>query len=187
MKGDKMTSKEPKERVVKATPIATSASAMWTRYRLRYAGNAYDDLRPDVARLIACQDAVLPRPDPNARTRDGFASTARRLGDGVLVASGVHRRLVYASLRLAWFPAFAAYWTSALGGRHLSPADFHHLAGVYRQRAQTLNNLDDSPNGVAHLALWRDPRLVAALFGHVYREACSPLRVARVARWVPRR
>lgn len=52
---------------------------------------------------------------------------------------GLHRRLVYANLRLAWFDEFQRYGVDELGNRPIHPHDFYFLAGVYRQRLQTIH------------------------------------------------
>lgn len=157
--------------------------------------NRYDDVRPDVAALIAAQDARVPPPSPHARSGDDLgplgrlASIARRYGLGALVAAGLHRRLVYANLRLGWFHEFQAYWVDELGNRPIHPADFYHLYGVYRQRLQTIHfeslERPELASDGKHLDAWRDHRIIYHLFAHAYRLALSPLRVHAFARWVP--
>ena len=156
--------------------------------------NLYDDVRPDVAALLKAQEAALPPPDPIARSGDGLgigaraASLARLYALGLMVKLGLHRRLVYANLRLGWFHEFNQYWSEALGNRPIQPHDFYYLFGVYRQRLQTIHfpQLENPSlaSDVSHLEAWRDPRLVYHLFAHAYREALSPLRVHRFARYV---
>lgn len=158
--------------------------------------NLYDDVRPDVAALLDAQEARLPPPDPTARSADGLgfrgtlASLARLYATGALVGLGLHRRLVYANLRLDWFREFQAYWSLELGYRPLHPHDFYFLAGVYRQRLQTIDfpHLGDpeSASDALHLESWRDPRTVSYLFAHTYRLALSPLRAHPFIPYVPR-
>jgi SAM-dependent methyltransferase len=153
--------------------------------------NLYDDVRPDVAALLATQAGALPPTDPAARSGDGLgpfgraASLARLYLLGLLVRSGLHRRLVYANARLDWFHDFQAYWVGALGHRPIHPHDFYHLYGVYRQRLQSITPAFDSD--AAHLESWRDPRIVYYLFAHTFRQALQPLHVHRYARFIPRR
>jgi SAM-dependent methyltransferase len=153
--------------------------------------NLYDDVRPDVPALLAAQAAALPPADPTARSGDGvgvagrLASLARLYLLGLLVRSGVHRRLVYANLKVDWFHEFQAYWTEALGHRPIQLHDFYYLAGVYRQRLQSI--APDLGSDRAHLDSWRDPRIVYYLFGHTLRQAMQPLHVHRYARFIPRR
>jgi SAM-dependent methyltransferase len=159
--------------------------------------NLYDDVRPDVPALLAAQAARLSAPDPAARSGDGLglagrlASLARLYARGALVKTGLHRRLVYAHLSLAWFFEFQRYWVEELGHRPIHPPDFHFLAGVYRQRLQTIHfeHLEDPAlaSDAKHLESWRDPRTVYYLFAHTYRLALSPLRVHPYRRYVPRR
>ena len=158
--------------------------------------NLYDDVRPDVVRLLKEQDAKLAPPDPMARSGDGLglsgrlASLVRLYLTGVLVKTGVHRRFVYANLRLDWFREFQEYWMQELGYRPIHPHDFYFLMGVYRQRLQTVHfpNLQhpELASDVKHLESWLDHRAVYFLFAQAFRVALSPLRVHRFIRWVPR-
>jgi 2-polyprenyl-3-methyl-5-hydroxy-6-metoxy-1,4-benzoquinol methylase len=158
--------------------------------------NRYDDFRPDVPALLKAQEAGLPVPDPAARSGDRLglvgrlASRASLYTLGALVASGLHRRLVYANLRLGWLADFQRYWSAALGNRPLQPHDFYFLYGVYRQRLQSIDfeqlREPELASDAGHLAAWRDHRLVYHLFAHTFRDALSPLRVHRFARYVPR-
>ena len=158
--------------------------------------NRYDDVRPDVAALLKDQEARLPPPSAAARSADGLgpvgrlASVARLYGLGALVKLGLHRRLVYANLRLDWFHEFQAYWVGELGNRPIHPADFYHLYGVYRQRLQTIHfdHIEDAElaSDDKHLEAWRDHRIIYHLFAHTYRLALSPLRVHPFVRYVPR-
>jgi SAM-dependent methyltransferase len=159
--------------------------------------NLYDDFRPDVISLLKEQDVKLPRPSPGARSADDLgwlgqlASRARLYGLGALVALGIHRRLIYANLRLGWFFEFQRYWVEELGNRPLQPHDFHFLHGVYRQRLQDIRFAHMSDPSLAsddkHFESWRDPRIVYHLFAHSYRQAVSPFRVHPYTRFVPRR
>ena len=152
--------------------------------------NRYDDFRPDVSRLLAEQSARLPVKPPGARSGDGLGPLARlasrlRLGAlGLLVLSGWHRALMYSNLRLDWFEEFQRYWVEELGNRPLHPHDFYHLYGVYRQRLQSI--APDLASDASQLASWRDHRIVYYLFSHAYRQALSPLRVQRYARFLRR-
>lgn len=158
--------------------------------------NQYDDIRPEVAALLKEQDGKLPPPDPDARSGDGLggagrlASLARLYALGALVKTGLHKRLVYANLRLDWFHEFQEYWMHELGNRPIHPHDFFYLSGVYRQRLQNIHfehfAKPELANDRKHLESWRDHRIVYYLFAHSYRQALSPLRVHRFARWVPR-
>jgi SAM-dependent methyltransferase len=158
--------------------------------------NRYDDFRPDVAALLKDQEARLTPSDSRARSGDGIgpvgrlASLAQLYAVGALVKSGLHRRLVYSSWSLGWFKQFQDYWVTELGNRPLQPHDFYFLAGVYRQRLQTIHfdsieNLELA-NDDGHLEAWRDHRIVHHLFAHTYRQALSPLRAHRYARYVRR-
>ncbi len=159
--------------------------------------NAYDDFQPDVAALLKAQEAALPSPVAGARSGDGLgavgrlASLLRLYALGLSVKLGLHRRLVYANLRLDWFYEFQRYWVGELGNRPIHPHDFYHLYGVYRQRLQTIDFEHLSNPALAsdakHLASWRDHRLTYYLFAHTFRQALSPLHVQRYARFIPRR
>jgi SAM-dependent methyltransferase len=158
--------------------------------------NRYDDFRPDVDALLEAQDAALAPPDPEARSGDGLgpagrlASRARLYALGALVKTGLLRRLLHANLRLGWFGEFQDYWVGELGNRPIQLHDFYFLAGVYRQRLQAIEfeHLRDleRASDERHLEAWRDHRIVHHLFSHTYREALSPLRVHRYARFIPR-
>ena len=158
--------------------------------------NHYDDVRLDVAALLKQQDASLPVPDPAARSGDGLgaldrlAGLARLYALGALVKLGWHRRLVYANLRLDWFFEFQRYWVEELGNRPIHPHDFYFLAGVYRQRLQTIyfEHIENAAlaSDDKHLEAWRDPRVVHHLFAHTFRLALSPLRVHPFIRWISR-
>jgi len=158
--------------------------------------NLYDDFRPDVARLLKGQDAKLRPSSLGASSGDGLgplgrlASLARLYGAGALVRSGIHRRLVYANLRLDWFVEFQRYWVEELGNRPIQPHDFHFLHGVYRQRLQDIrfDHLSDPAlaSDAKHLESWRDARIVYHLFAHTYRQALSPLRVHPFVKFLPR-
>ena len=156
--------------------------------------NQYDDFQPNVAALLKQQEATLPSVDPAARSGDGLGplgrltSRLRLYALGAAVRAGLHKRLVYANLRLDWFHEFQEYWLHELGNRPLHPHDFYHLLGVYRQRMQeaSFEGLRDETD-TAHLDAWRDARLVYYLFAHTYRQALSPLRVHPYVRYIPRR
>ena len=158
--------------------------------------NHYDDFRPDVAQMLKTQDATLRPPTPGARSGAGqgsvgrLASRARLYGLGALVKSGLHRRLMYANLRLAWFFDFQRYWVGELGNRPIQPHDFYFLHGVYRQRLQDMRFDHMSDPALAsddkHLESWRDSRVVYHLFAHAYRQALSPLRAHPFTKFVPR-
>ena len=158
--------------------------------------NQYDDIRPDVAALLKEQDGKLAPADLTARSGAGvgvagrLASLARLYGLGALVKAGLHKRLVYAGLRLDWFDEFQEYWMRELGNRPIHPHDFYYLCGVYRQRLQNIHfehfEKPELADDQKHLDAWRDHRIVYYLFAHTYRQALSPLRVHRFARWIPR-
>jgi 2-polyprenyl-3-methyl-5-hydroxy-6-metoxy-1,4-benzoquinol methylase len=154
-------------------------------------GNGYDDFRPDVPRLLAEQDKAARTKPPGARSGQGLGlfggvvSRVRLAAHGALVITGWHRALMYANLRLGWFEEFQRYWVSELGNRPLHPHDFYHLYGVYRQRLQSIE--PDLSSDTSQLESWRDHRIVYYLFSHAYRQALSPLRVQRYARFIPRR
>lgn len=135
--------------------------------------NGYDALAPDVERLLAAQESSR---GPVATSAIGALASLWervRLGAmGLSLATGLHRRLIYANLNLGWFREFEAYWRE-IGGRPLHPIDFVYLAGHYRAKGQDL-------------ASWDDPGLVYALFRYHYRIALSPLRVYPFVRWIPR-
>jgi 2-polyprenyl-3-methyl-5-hydroxy-6-metoxy-1,4-benzoquinol methylase len=158
--------------------------------------NRYDDFQPDVAALLKDQDARLAPADPQARSADGLGmlgrpgSIGRLYWRGLLVKTGLHRRLVYANWELGWLREFQAYWMTELGNRPLQPHDFYFLAGVYRQRLQTIHfeSIEslELANDASHLEAWRDHRIVHHLFAHTYRQALSPLRVHRYTRYIRR-
>jgi len=158
--------------------------------------NLYDDFRPDVVALLKEQDGKLPPPNPTALSGDGLGlpgrlgSLLRLYALGTLVKTGLHRRLIYTNLRLDWFREFQEYWTAELGCRPINPHDFYFLAGVYRQRLQTIDfpHLQDPMRATdaKHLEAWRDHRMTHYLFHHTYRLALSPLQVHPFARYVPR-
>jgi 2-polyprenyl-3-methyl-5-hydroxy-6-metoxy-1,4-benzoquinol methylase len=152
--------------------------------------NRYDDFRPVVVRLLEEQDKRLAAKPPGVGSAAGLgalarlASRARLYGLGLLVLMGWHRALVYANLELGWFEEFRRYWVDELGNRPIQPHDFYYLSGVYRQRLQSIT--PDLSSDAAQLESWRDHRIVYYLFAHTYRQALSPLRVQRYARFIPR-
>jgi 2-polyprenyl-3-methyl-5-hydroxy-6-metoxy-1,4-benzoquinol methylase len=158
--------------------------------------NRYDDVEFDVAELIRQQDAKLSRAKLGARSADGLgplgtlADLLRLYALGAQVRFGLHRRLVYANLKLAWFREFQQYWVEELGNRPIHPHDFHFLSGVYRQRLQSIHfeqiERPESASDARHLEAWRDRRVTYYLFGYTYRQALSPLRVHPFARFIPR-
>jgi 2-polyprenyl-3-methyl-5-hydroxy-6-metoxy-1,4-benzoquinol methylase len=153
--------------------------------------NRYDDFQPDVPRLIEAQNARLPVKPAGARSGaglgwlGGLTSRLRLYGLGAQVLTGWHHALVHANLKLGWFREFQRYWVEELGNRPIHPHDFYYLSGIYRQRLQSITA--DLSNDTAQLESWRDPRIVYYLFAHTYRQALSPLRVQRYARFLPRR
>jgi len=158
--------------------------------------NLYDDFQPDLPSLLKQQDAKLPMADPTAGSGEGLGafggimSRLRLYALGALVSLGLQRRLVYANLRLGWFHEFQRYWVEELGNRPLHPHDFYFLAGVYRQRLQTIyfEHIENAAlaSDDKHLEAWRDPRTVHHLFAHTFRLALSPLRVHPFIRWISR-
>ncbi|MBI2205306.1 MAG: class I SAM-dependent methyltransferase [Candidatus Rokubacteria bacterium] len=157
--------------------------------------NLYDDVRPDITALLKEQDAKLSAA-VSARSGEGLGianymlEIARLYTLGAAVRLGIHRRLVYANLRLDWFREFQDYWSGELGNRPIHPHDFYYLSGVYRERLQTIEfpQLADPQlaSDEGHLDAWRDARLVYYLFAHTYRLALSPLRVHPYVRYIPR-
>ena len=158
--------------------------------------NLYDDFQPDLPSLLKQQDAKLPMADPTACSGEGLGafggimSRLRLYALGALVSLGLQRRLVYANLRLGWFYEFRRYWVEELGNRPIHPHDFYFLAGVYRQRLQTIyfEHIENAAlaSDDKHLEAWRDPRVVHHLFAHTFRLALSPLRVHPFIRWISR-
>jgi len=158
--------------------------------------NLFDDFCPDVAALLTEQDGRLPPFDPKTRSGDALGAFGRLgslavlYGLGALVKTGLHRRLVYANLRLGWFREFQDYWVGELGNRPIHLHDFYFLSGAYRQRAQTLyfEHLErpELASDDTHIDAWRDSRVVSYLFLHAYRLALSPLRVHPFTTYVPR-
>lgn len=158
--------------------------------------NLYDDVRLDVSRLIAEQEAKLPKPDSTARSADGLGigsrlgSLLRRSATALAVKTGLRARLVYANLRLDWFREFQEYWVTEMGNRPILPIDFSFLYGVYRQRLQTIRFPElENPelaSDAKHFEAWQDSRLVHHLFRSHYRLALNPLRVYRFVRFIPR-
>jgi len=152
-------------------------------------GNGFDDFRPDVQRLFDEQTVMLPAEfgaGDSATGLDplwGLRARARLYGLGMLRKTGVHERLVHASVRLDWFHEFQAYWVDALGNRPINPHEFHFLHGVYRQRVGVpVGNLDEFPQRQG----WMDPRSVYQLFHHQYRLALNPLPARRFVHLIPR-
>ena len=153
--------------------------------------NRYDDVQIDVPRLLKEQGAMLAAWDPRARSGDGLGllggarSRLRLALTALSYRLGLHRRLVYANLKLDWFHEFRDYWMTALGNRPLEPHDFTFLLGVYRQRFQALDAeglaVDERP-----LEAWRDPRSLYLLFAHHYKTALRPLAVHRYVEFIPR-
>lgn len=144
--------------------------------------NAYNDLRPDLTRLpISAHDSAATS---RASTLAALCECLRLYAQAGAQAIGLHRRLVYANLRLDWFHEFQAYWCGVLGGRPITPLDFGYLLGTYRSRAQIIALDDDSPE--AMLKAWSDPSLIYLLFTSHYRLALNPLRVWPFIRWIPR-
>jgi 2-polyprenyl-3-methyl-5-hydroxy-6-metoxy-1,4-benzoquinol methylase len=158
--------------------------------------NLYDDVRLDVAGLLERQDARLAPPDPRAKSGDDLGplgvlgSVARLYALGAFVKLGLHRRLVYANLKLDWFHEFQQYWVEELGNRPIHPHDFYFLSGVYRQRLQTIyfEHLEkpELASDDKHLEAWRDHRATYYLFAYTYRQGLSPLRAHPFMRYVPR-
>jgi SAM-dependent methyltransferase len=158
--------------------------------------NRFDDVQLDVAALLKEQDGKLTPPAPGARSGEGLGwlaglgSRARLYGLGALVKLGLHRRLVYANLRLDWFQEFQDYWMGELGNRPIQPHDFYFLMGVYRQRLQSIYfehmEKPELASDDKHLEAWRDPRSTYYLFAYTYQQALSPLRIHRFTRYLPR-
>src|SRR5262249_16977923 len=146
--------------------------------------NLYHDVHPDLPSLLKQQDAKLPLANPTARSGEGLGafgaimSRLRLYALGALVTLGLQRRLVYANLRLGWFHEFQRYWVEELGNRPIHPHDFYFLAGIYRQRLQTIHFEQIENAALAsddkHLEAWRGPRLVDPLFPHTFPPPPSP-------------
>ena len=159
--------------------------------------NQFDDVRLEVQRLLEDQSKRLPPHDPTARSGDGLGvsgrirALARLYWTGALIKTGLHRRLVYANLKLDWFYEFQDYWMKELGNRPIQPHDFYFLHGVYRQRIQDYPVEDaDTPPVLAdeaHVKVWQDPRITYYLFAYQHKLALQPLRAYRFVKYIPRR
>ena len=155
--------------------------------------NRFDDVRLDVRKLLEEQDKKLPPYDPASKSADGLGVTgrlralARLAWTGALIKVGLHRRLVYANLKLDWFHEFQDYWVNELGNRPIQPHDFYFLHGVYRQRIQNFaGKASETTAGDALLGAWQDPRIIYYLFAWQYKLALQPLRAHPFTRFIPR-
>lgn len=163
--------------------------------------NEFDDIRLDVQRLIEEQSQKLPPYDPTARSGDGLGPTgrakalARLYWRGALIKTGLHRRLIYANLKLDWFYEFQDYWVNELNNRPVQPHDFYFLHGVYRQQIQHYpgdpiggdTEMPPAPADETHLRVWQDPRIIYYLFANQYKLALHPLKAHRFVKFIPRR
>jgi len=115
--------------------------------------NRFDDVRLNVRKLLEEQNARLPQPDPTATSAAGLGALgrltvlARLYWTGLLIKTGLYKRLVHANLKLDWFYEFQDYWVNELGNRPIQPHDFYFLHGVYRQRIQNYPSEEEQPSG----------------------------------------
>jgi 2-polyprenyl-3-methyl-5-hydroxy-6-metoxy-1,4-benzoquinol methylase len=158
--------------------------------------NRFDDVRLNVRKLLEEQTSRLPQPDPVAasasrpRVRGRLTALARLYGTGLLIKTGLYKRLVHANLKLDWFYEFQDYWVNELGNRPIQPHDFYFLHGVYRQRIQNYPSEEEQPSGAipdeVRIEAWQDPRVIYYLFAWQYRLALQPLRAHRFVKYLHR-
>lgn len=138
-------------------------------------GNRFTELRLDIARSVAAQEAWLAAV-PKRPVRGNRLANYWRLAVYVLL-----RRLrlwepaVNTGLGRAWFDEFADYWNRSLGGRHLTILDFHQIRFLFRKRFARLADFSWDSTG-RHLANWQLPENIHATLHFLYREALEPVR-----------
>lgn len=149
--------------------------------------NKYDDVRLDVARLLAGQRKQCGASKSLASSAERLALVDRlklrifRKIVGELVDRRLWERLVYSNLALDWFDEFERYWVGELRLRPINPLDFHFLRGLYRQRFQSLVDVSDA-NALEEG--WRDARSLYLLFHLAFRNALRPLAAREYLPWI---
>jgi len=108
---------------------------------------------------------------------------------GILIKTGIWKRLIYSNLKLDWFYEFKEYWEKELGGRPLAPNDFWFLYGVTRlaqAEARYLEEKDEQdPN--QFLGSWRQTAIsLRLIFHNTLKLALHPLVAYRFVKYIPK-
>jgi len=137
-------------------------------------GNSFHDIRLDLpasyARPVPAASRSFRRPYPVGKVR--------LLWDGLLQKTQLSQFAVGTGLRRAWFEEFHEYWLNCLGGRPLTPVDFHQLRFHYRCRSQESQVLEwDS--GSQHVHNWQAPHHFSGTLNYVYKCAHQPIQLMK--------
>lgn len=149
--------------------------------------NKFDDVKLDIPRLL--REHPPARYSATAHTGQHLSlakhasSILARYFTAVVYKTGLHRRLVYANLKLDWFFEFRHYWMKVLELRRLELHDFYFLSGLYRQKFQALA-IPDHASPAEFLAAWQSPATLYLLFHYQYKLALHPLSAYTLAKYI---
>ena len=146
--------------------------------------NDFDEMHVDLPSLYK---EVSEKPQSIMRPRWALPNLARFGFRSLLVASGVHRRILYSNFSTVWLQPFERFWRTRLGGRPMDVIDFHYLRLSYRSRFQDVGHTDEG-NPEAYLEAWQSDANLYLVFGSVWnqtRDAYMAFR--RALRYLPRK
>ena len=141
-------------------------------------GNAFDDMRIDIARSHERFASLTP---PKKRVQRGrLHNVAKLYLVGLALSLRLHELLVVNGIRRRWLDDFQRYWSGILGGRPFwSTLDFFLLLHDYRKRSQQTTALGWS-DASQHVAHWQDPSHLYATLANVRELAIHPIRTLRL-------
>ncbi|MFC1907129.1 class I SAM-dependent methyltransferase [Chloroflexota bacterium] len=141
---------------------------MEKRIGMKHTGNLYDDVQLDIEE--AHRNFI--RHNNRVFKKRNFYLT------GLLVKSGLWKRMIDSGFIRDWFDEFKDYWINCLGCRPLNLHDFFWLYSYYRTKFQIIAVSEDA-NTQEFMRAWQHPENIYSTFAAVYKNALSPLSFYR--------
>jgi len=131
---------------------------------VKRAGNLYDDVHVDIEE--AHRNFV--RHNKAVFKKRSLCLT------GLLVKSGLWKRLIDSGFIRDWFDEFNGYWINCLGCRPLKLHDFFYLHSHYRIKFQNVE-VSENANAQQFMKAWQRYENIYSIFSSIYKNALSPL------------
>ncbi len=132
--------------------------------RMKHTGNLYDDVHLDIeeahTNFVRHNKAVF-------KERSLYLT-------GLLVKSGLWKRLIDSGFIRDWFDEFRDYWINCLGCRPLNLHDFFWLYSHYRTKFRSVEVSEDA-DAQEFMEAWQRYENIYSIFASVYKNALSPL------------
>lgn len=131
---------------------------------MKHSGNLYDDVWIDIEEA----HRSFARHNKRVFKRRSYYFT------GLLVKSGLWKRLADAGFIRDWFDEFNNYWINCLGCRPLKLHDFFWLYSYYRTKFQSME-VPDNTDAKEFMQVWQHYGNIYSTFASVYKNALAPL------------